>query len=579
MEKKTALRERLNRLSVASVRNWQKPVGPEARQMAPNASIDMGWGRILFGHTFDTSSDLYAAIIETDPEKRDITIYLRDPHVLLALGPDQLFLDPSHTYRLHAHDYQSGRQRPRAFGIRRVSSPQDAEAVNAIFAARKMVTCDSQFMLSERATRERTYLVAESAEDPQILGTVTGVDHSEAFNDPENGASLWSLAVDPKATLPGVGEALVRHLAEHYFTRGRSYLDLSVMHTNSEAIQLYKKLGFHRVPVFCVKRKNRVNEALFMPRLPESELNPYARIIVDEARRRGIAVEIIDEEYGYFRLSLGGRSLVCRESLTELTSAVAMCWCDDKRLTHRILRSAGLKVPRQFEQAEPEDLEQIMKTCDRLVVKPARGEQGAGISVDVRHPVELIKAIQLAKAYCEDVIVEEYVEGEDLRIVVIDHQMAAAAVRKPPSIVGTGTHSVRELIEKYNRRRLAATGGESQVPLDEETARCLKLLDHDYDTVLPAGTEVTVRKTANLHTGGTIHDVTDQIHPELVAAAEKASRALNIPVTGLDLMVPDLAKPQYTLIEANERPGLANHEPQPTAERFIDLLFPQTAER
>ena len=88
-----------------------------------------------------------------------------------------------------------------------------------------------------------------------------------------------------------------------------------------------------------------------------------------------------------------------------------------------------------------------------------------------------------------------------------------------------------------------------------------------------------VRKAANLHTGGTIHDVTERLNSDLKDACEKAARTLDIPVVGLDLMVPDVEKSDYAIIEANERPGLANHEPQPTAERFIDLLFPATAVR
>ena len=85
-----------------------------------------------------------------------------------------------------------------------------------------------------------------------------------------------------------------------------------------------------------------------------------------------------------------------------------------------------------------------------------------------------------------------------------------------------------------------------------------------------------MRKTANLHTGGTIHDVTGRLHPELAQVAELAARALEIPVVGFDFIVPDVEGSDYAIIEANERPGLANHEPQPTAERFVDLLFPQT---
>ena len=90
----------------------------------------------------------------------------------------------------------------------------------------------------------------------------------------------------------------------------------------------------------------------------------------------------------------------------------------------------------------------------------------------------------------------------------------------------------------------------------------------------PAGHEFNVRKTANLHTGGTIHDVTEETHKTLIEAAVTAARAIEIPVTGIDLMVTSPHEPDYVFIEANERPGLANHEPQPTAERFVDMLFP-----
>ena len=160
--------------------------------------------------------------------------------------------------------------------------------------------------------------------------------------------------------------------------------------------------------------------------------------------------------------------------------------------------------------------------------------------------------------------------------MVIDHQVVAAAVRRPPVVVGDGRSTVRELVERQSRRRAAATGGESRIPLDAETARCVAAQGFTLDAVLPAEQRLQVRNTANLHTGGTIHDVTTLLHPALREAAEKAARALDIPVTGLDFLVPAVDGPDYVIIEANERPGLANHEPQPTAERFIDLLFPRT---
>jgi D-alanine-D-alanine ligase-like ATP-grasp enzyme len=152
--------------------------------------------------------------------------------------------------------------------------------------------------------------------------------------------------------------------------------------------------------------------------------------------------------------------------------------------------------------------------------------------------------------------------------------VVAAAIRRPAEVVGDGAHSIRQLIETQSRRRQAATDGESRIPLDEETQRCLSEAGYSYDSVLPRGEHLAVRRTANLHTGGTLDDVTGQLHPELVEAAVRAARALDIPVVGLDLLVPAADQPDYVFIEANERVGLANHHPQPTAERFIDLLFP-----
>jgi GNAT-family acetyltransferase (TIGR03103 family) len=189
----------------------------------------------------------------------------------------------------------------------------------------------------------------------------------------------------------------------------------------------------------------------------------------------------------------------------------------------------------------------------------------------------LEQAVGTARGHADTALLEANVEGQDLRIVVIDYKVVAAAIRRPAEITGTGEHTTAQLIEAQSRRRAAATGGESRIPLDVETERCLRCHGYGLDDVLPEGERLFVRKTANLHTGGTLHDVTAMLHPALAQAAVAAARALAIPVVGLDFLVPDPAGPDYVIIEANERPGLANHEPQPTAQRFIDLLFPQTA--
>jgi len=328
-----------------------------------------------------------------------------------------------------------------------------------------------------------------------------------------------------------------------------------------------------------MKNENPSNEPPFTgQRLKEVLKNPYRLIIANEARRRGIGVELVDAEDGCFALDFGGRRIICCGSLTELTTAIAVRRCYDKALTRRLLHRAGLQVPDQCRFKTLEQAEAFLSKHHRIVVKPARGEEGAGISVDVRKPEELAPTIEFARRVCETVLLEEFCVGEDLRIVVIDFKVIAAAVRHPARIIGTGRDSIAELIRAQSRRRRAATGGESSIPLDEETERCVRMGGYAMDDVLAEGEVLVVRKTANVHTGGTIHDVTPELHPVLAEVACTAARVIDIPVIGLDLLVPGAAGSDYVIIEANEQPGLANHEPQPTAERFVDLLFPQTAD-
>ena len=575
------MRKHLTQALRAGRKPLHMPAGqPERRAMPEDVVVECGWGRWLPAQTWADPALLAAELLKERPGQRDIAFYVEKPQVVIAQAPQQLFLDPSDAFRLDLAAYRTGSAKRRGFTVRRLRTRSDVAAINALYRARNMVVVDTRQVWGERASRSITYALAEDRVSGEVVGVAMGLDHAEAYADAQHGSSLWALAVAPQATHPGIGEALVRYLAEHYQARGRAWMDVSVLHDNTHAIALYEKLGFQRIPAFAVKRRNAINENLFLgPVEGFDALNPYARLIVDEARLRGIHVEVLDAANGYFRLTLGSRSIVCRESLSELTNAVAMSRCQDKRVTLALLREAGLFVPLQQDAGGPEDDAGFLAKVGAVVVKPVEGEQGKGISVNLRSADAVAHAVERARAFCDRVILEQYCAGEDLRIVVIGHKVVAAAVRRPPVVVGDGHSSVAALIAKQSRRRQAATGGESSIPVDDETRRCLAEQGFSLDDVPAAEARITVRNTANLHTGGTIHDVTAQLHPTLREAAECAARALDIPVTGLDFLVPAVDGPDYVIIEANERPGLANHEPQPTAQRFVDLLFPNTADQ
>lgn len=543
---------------------------------------DLGWGRLVFGQTCEDPEQFGNALRAEASGRRDIGMYLDAPHVFVALHPQEFFIDPSFTYRVDLTkplDYEPSPVP--GLSVRSVAAVEDCAAINHIYLQCRMVPADVELMWRNSQDQPHmVYLVVTDDSTGAIVGTVTGIDHAQLFGDDENGSSLWCLAVDPTLSRPGVGGLLVKSLIDEFIRRGRSQMDLSVLHDNDGAIALYERMGFVRVPVLGVKRKNAINEKLFAPAKSEeglSQLNPYARIIADEAIMRGIAVEVLDAKGGYLKLTHGGTSVVTRESLSELTNAVAMSRCDDKRVARKVVADAGIRVPRGRTATFSDEDREFLEEVGSVVVKPARGEQGAGITVGVTRPDELERAIKFAAEHSPDVLLEERCEGEDLRIVVINGNVIAAALRRPPEVVGSGDHTVRHLVEAQSRRRSAATHGESVIPVDDLTEDTVREAGWQLDDVLPLNERLVVRRTANLHTGGTIKDVTDDLNPKLAMVAVQAADAIGIPVTGIDLIVPSVSGDEYVFIEANERPGLANHEPRPTAQAFVDLLFPRTA--
>jgi GNAT-family acetyltransferase (TIGR03103 family) len=308
------------------------------------------------------------------------------------------------------------------------------------------------------------------------------------------------------------------------------------------------------------------------------DLNRYTRIIVDEALLRGVNVTVVDASTGHLELTFAGRTVTTRESLSSLTSPAAFERCHDKLATRAALEASGVPVPEGGAATFGPADEDLLAELGSLVVKPAVGEGGAAVSVGVSTPEQLRRAIDAAAAVCPSVVLEGCCPGDDVRVVVIADEVVAAAVRRPPTVVGDGTATVAELITALAERRAAETHGAASIPLDATTTSVVADAGRTLDDVLPPGEELRVRRTANVHTGGTIDDVTDELHPALAQMALDVARALDIPVVGVDLVVPDVTGPDGVVIEANEQPGLANHEPRPTAQRFLDLLFPETAQ-
>ncbi len=549
--------------------------GPE--EADSEAVVALGWGRILFAHTFPDAKRIAEVLLEEAEGERDIAIYVRDPHLVLAAAPQSLFLDPSHTYRLELDRFETEEDPPGGFIVRRLRNKRDAQEINRLYASCNMVQAPVERFLANLQGRRIVHLVAEDEETGAVLGTVTGLDHYHCFNEPEHGASLWSLAVDPQCPFPGIGEALIGALAEHFRARERSFLDLSVMHDNEPAIALYEKLGFERIPLFSIKCRNQLNEPLYTAPEPRERLKQDAEVIIREARRRGITVEIEDAESGLFHLVLGGRTIACNESLCDLTSALAYQRCDDRPLARRLFLHAGLPVPDQIEAGDPDEERLFLRSHGTVVVKPCARGSHAPTLVDIEDEDALAAAIADIGTQTPRVLIEETVPGDHLRVLVIGNRVVAGALRRPAEVVGNGTSTMRQLVEVQSRRRAAATGGESRIPWDAETRACIFAAGYSLDGVPQDGEVIRVRRMPSLTLGGTIHDVTAMLHVRIVDAATAAARTLGAPVVGIDFMIDNPTEPEFMLFGADAQPSLAHHQPQPAASRFLDLLFPQTA--
>lgn len=558
----------------------QEPAGADVPQRILRDVVqEMGWGRVVFGETFDDLRDLELLLRDEATGRRDLCIYLPDPHVFVALNPTEFFIDPSHTYRLRLDGTRSAPE-SKLIEIRRPTGRDELAEVNNLYRRNGMVDADVDVM--EQNLREQDqviYLVAVDRHTGSVVGTVTGLDHHALYGDPARGSSLWCLASDPNRMYPRIGRTLIQALAAALAERGAAFVDLSVVHDNRAAIALYRSEGFEKTTDLVVKRKNAINKPLFTatPQDDLDTLNPYARVIADEAIKRNIKVRVLDGQAGYLELEHAGLRVITRESLSQYTTAVAMSRCDDKRVAREIAQRAGLRIPRGRTATFDERDHEFLAEVGAVVVKPHRGEQGAGITVRVTTNEDLDAALRRAGGAGTEILIEEHCEGQDLRLVVIDGRVVAAAVRRPAQVVGTGEATVRELIATQSASRQASTGGESRIPLDNVTEATVREEGWQLDDVPPAGTRIQVRRTANLHTGGTIHDVTADVSDALKRAAITAASAIGIPVTGIDLLVPDIGGDEYVFIEANERPGLANHEPQPVVEAFLDFLMPATA--
>ncbi|MFH1477272.1 MAG: hypothetical protein ABIH24_07265 [Verrucomicrobiota bacterium] len=303
----------------------------------------------------------------------------------------------------------------------------------------------------------------------------------------------------------------------------------------------------------------------------------YTTTITQEARRRGVGVEVIDAETPIFILKHGDQKIRCCNSLTDRVGAVTFHMAQDKRLANAFLACYGFPVPRQLKYSRLDQAMAFLAKHKSVVVKPCREWGGRGVAVAVTTMADLKRAIERARKFSDDVVVEQYVEGVDYRLIFVDGRFVAASRREPAFVAGNGVSSIRSLILQKNTRACHADAS-NRIPLDAETRRNLAVFGLDYGSVPRKGKIVQVRLTSNYHTGGSATEITETVSAELVREAQKIVRLFNVPVLGVDLLV-NLQTGRHWVIGLS--PDLAVSPPEcgKVARHFLDYLFSETKGR
>lgn len=328
-----------------------------------------------------------------------------------------------------------------------------------------------------------------------------------------------------------------------------------------------------------------------MREIRENErLGPSTGSIVDEAVSRGIPFIRLNR-HSLVQLGYGINQKRIQATMTGLTSSIAVEIACDKEETKNLLKSSSIPVADGMIVYDEEDLD----TCIRrvgfpLVMKPVNGNHGRGATINIRSREEALEALVRAQKISKAVVTEKFITGRDFRLLVINYKFVAAALRTPAEVVGDGVSTIQELINVVNKDPRRGYGHEkvlTAIKVDDNTMGILKDKNYTLETVLQKGESLFLKTTANLSTGGTSTDVTEQVHPYNIFMAERISRIIGLDICGIDIMASDISTPLNesggAVLEVNAAPGFRMHI-APTqglgrnvAEPVLDMLFPPGA--
>ena len=283
----------------------------------------------------------------------------------------------------------------------------------------------------------------------------------------------------------------------------------------------------------------------------------------------------------------GSRQRRIQAAEMDSTSAIGEAIAQDKELTKKLLAAAGVPVPNGRIVTSAQDAwDAALEIGLPVVVKPKDGNQGKGVTVNVMTQEHISIAYAAALEFRDDIMVERFLPGNDFRLLVVGNQLIAAARRDPPQVVGDGVHSIQQLIDLVNRDPRRGSGHATtltKIRFDDIALAQLALQGLEAASIPGNGQRVILRNNANLSTGGSATDVTDDVHQEVAARAVEAAQMIGLDICGVDVVCDSVLQPieqqHGGVVEVNAAPGLRMHlapsfgKGRPVGEAIIANLF------
>jgi cyanophycin synthetase len=319
----------------------------------------------------------------------------------------------------------------------------------------------------------------------------------------------------------------------------------------------------------------------------DTRLGPSTGCIVEEAAKRGIPFIRLNKQ-SLVQLGYGIHQKRIRATIASTTSNIAVDIACNKEETKNLLGAAEIPVPRgTVVRTEDALQEAVDKYGYPLVIKPIDGNHGKGNTTNITTWEQALTAFEAAKVYGRSVIVERFITGFDFRVLVINSKFICAALRTPAAVTGDGVNTIQYLIDETNKDPRRGYGHEkvlTQINVDGSTMKMLDDIGYTLETIPKKGELVLLKTTANLSTGGTSTDVTDEVHPNNIFMCERIAKIIGLDICGIDIMAKDLRTPVTenggAILEVNAAPGFRMHiDPSEgigrnAAEPVIDMLFP-----